>query len=97
MAQAEALQAQAALLKKEEVELALTEIRNLMAQYDLTVDDIAPRGRRLGGRPIRAGKSNSEPKYKGPNGELWAGGPGRKPEWVKAVMAEGKSIEDFRI
>jgi DNA-binding protein H-NS len=64
-----------------------------MKQYGLTVAD-------LGGAPgAKKGKSksNAPAKFKGPNGELWAGGPGRKPEWVRAVLASGKSIEDFRI
>ena len=54
----------------------------------------------LGGTPGRKpgkAKSASVAKYRGPNGELWAGGPGRKPEWVRNAMAEGKNIEDFRI
>ena len=38
-----------------------------------------------------------EAKYRGPNGETWAGGLGRKPEWVRAVLAAGKSLEDYRI
>ncbi|MFM2262762.1 MAG: hypothetical protein RI959_1438, partial [Pseudomonadota bacterium] len=42
-------------------------------------------------------KVKAPAKFKGPNGELWSGGPGRKPEWVRALLAEGKSIEDFRI
>jgi DNA-binding protein H-NS len=28
---------------------------------------------------------------------LWAGGPGRKPEWVRAVLASGKSVDDYLI
>ena len=49
------------------------------------------------GKKAAKTKSAAAPKFKGPNGELWAGGPGRKPEWVRAVLASGKSIEDFRI
>ena len=59
------------------------------------------RGRpgRCFGRREEAGQDQvkAAAKYKGPNGELWAGGPGRKPEWVRAVLASGKSIESFRI
>jgi DNA-binding protein H-NS len=42
-------------------------------------------------------KSVSEPKFRGPQGELWAGGPGRKPEWVRAILAAGQDIEKYRI
>ena len=39
----------------------------------------------------------SEPKYRGPNGEPWSGGPGRRPDWVKAVVAAGEDLENYRI
>lgn len=55
-----------------------------MHQYGITVADLE-------------GKSKAEPKYRGPNGELWSGGPGRKPQWVREVVQAGKSIEEYRI
>lgn len=41
-------------------------------------------------------KRRVAPKYRGPNGEEWAGR-GRTPRWVLAIEAEGKSRDDFLI
>jgi DNA-binding protein H-NS len=49
------------------------------------------------GRKTRTAKVPGVVKYRGPNGETWAGGLGRKPEWVRALLAEGKDIEGFRV
>lgn len=95
MAQAQALMAQAEQARREELSNVVADIKAKMKQYGITVADLGG----AGAPSKRAGKSKSsaEQKYKGPNGELWAGGPGRKPEWVRAVLAAGQSIEDFRI
>jgi DNA-binding protein H-NS len=94
MAQAQALMTQAEQARKNELSSAIADIKAKMKQYGITVGD-------LGGATVakKAGKSKSKApaKYKGPNGELWAGGPGRKPEWVRAALAAGKNIESFRI
>lgn len=97
MAQAQALMAQAEQARKEEMTGVIANIKSMMKQHGITVAD-------LGGAPSSGSirKSNSTrvaapAKYKGPNGELWAGGPGRKPEWVRSILAAGKSVEDYRI
>jgi DNA-binding protein H-NS len=36
------------------------------------------------------------PKYRGPNGELWAGR-GMKPLWVKSALKKGKKLDSFLI
>ncbi len=43
-----------------------------------------------------AGASTVAPKYQGPNGETWTGR-GLMPRWMAALVAEGKSKEDFAI
>lgn len=95
MAQAQALMTQAEQARKNELAAVIADIKAKMKQYGITVAD-------LGGAssaPKKGGKTKSKApaKYRGPQGELWAGGPGRKPEWVRAVLASGKSIEDYRI
>ena len=35
-------------------------------------------------------------KYQGPNGETWAGR-GMKPKWMTALIAEGRSREEFAV
>lgn len=94
-AQAEALLAQAELARKQELSEVIQDIKAKMKQYGLTVADLgsaAPSQRKTG-----KSKSAAPAKYRGPNGELWAGGLGRKPEWVRALVAEGKSIDDYLI
>lgn len=57
------------------------------------------------GRPARgaaAGRSSAlkgvkvAPKYRGPNGETWAGR-GAHPKWLSALLDEGHSLEEFAI
>lgn len=95
MAQAQALMAQAEQARKTELADAIADIKAKMKEYGITVADLggAAAGARRGGKV----KSGAPAKYRGPNGELWAGGPGRKPEWVRSLLAAGKSIEDYRI
>lgn len=94
MAQAQSLMAQAEEARKNELAAVIADIKAKMKQFGITVADLgsAPAGKKAG-----KSKSAAPAKYRGPNGELWAGGPGRKPEWVRAVLAAGKSVEDYRI
>jgi DNA-binding protein H-NS len=94
MAQAQSLMAQAEQARKDELSAVIADIKAKMKQFGITVADL---GGAAGGKKAGKSKSSAPAKYRGPNGELWAGGPGRKPEWVRAVLASGKSIEDFRI
>ncbi len=96
MKQAQALMAQAELKRKEELANVIAEIKEKMKQFGISAADLGGGGTKSAGKP-KASKSAAPAKFKGPNGELWAGGPGRKPEWVRAVIAAGKSIEDYRI
>ncbi|HEX5805597.1 MAG TPA: H-NS histone family protein [Macromonas sp.] len=91
--QAQALMAQAEQVRKQELADVIAGIKTQMKEYGITVEDLGA----AAGRKASASKAKSPAKYRGPNGELWSGGPGRKPEWVKAAVAAGKSIEDFRI
>jgi DNA-binding protein H-NS len=91
-AQAEALLAQAEALRRQERAGVIAELRAKMAEYGLTPEDLAGRG-----GVVKASRSKSPPKYRGPNGELWSGGPGRKPEWVREVLAAGGDLEQYRI
>jgi DNA-binding protein H-NS len=47
------------------------------------------RGSAMKGRKVAA-------KFKGPDGETWAGR-GARPRWLVAAMKEGKKLEDFAI
>ncbi|MDP2418001.1 MAG: H-NS histone family protein [Hydrogenophaga sp.] len=95
MAQAQALMAQAEQARKEELSSAVADIKAKMNQFGITIADLG--GSSVGGKKAAKTKSSAPAKYRGPNGELWAGGPGRKPEWVRAVLASGQDISEFLI
>lgn len=94
MAQAQSLMAQAEQARKEELSAVIADIKAKMKQFGITVADL---GGMSGAKKAVKSKSSAPAKYRGPNGELWAGGPGRKPEWVRAVLASGKSIDQYLI
>lgn len=93
MAQAQALMAQAEQARKSELASVVADIKAKMKEFGITVGDLGG----VGAKGAAKTKSKAPAKFKGPNGELWAGGPGRKPEWVREILASGKNIEDFRI
>ncbi len=96
--QAQALMAQAEQVRKQELANVIADIKAKMKEYGITLEDLGGAAtRKSSGAKPAASKSKAPAKYRGPNGELWSGGPGRKPEWVKAALAAGKNIEDFRI
>ncbi len=94
-ARADALFAQAEAVRAQEIGEVIAGIKAQMKQYNLTVADLGEPG--MSPRKAAKSKTSAEPKYRGPSGQLWAGGLGRKPEWVRVILAEGKDIEDFRI
>ena len=90
---AEKLMAEAEEMRQKEIDDVVAEIRDKMKTYGLTAKDI-------GGAPGRKRASSGTPKaakYRGPNGETWSGGRGRKPRWVTEALAKGKKLEDFEI
>lgn len=95
-AQAEALMHQAEQARKQEIAKVVSEIKQKMAEYGITVADL---GLPSGGKP-RARKASSVSasvvRYKGPNGEGWSG-MGRQPQWLKSALEQGKSKEDFAV
>lgn len=96
MNQAQALMAQAEQVRKQELAAVIADIKAKMKEYGITAADLG--GAAASGRKAPKAKAEArEAKYRGPNGETWAGGLGRKPEWVRAILAAGKNIEDFRI
>ena len=95
MAQAQSLMAQAEQARKDELSNVIADIKAKMKQYGISVADLG--GASAGGRKAAKSKSVAAPKYRGPNGELWAGGPGRKPQWVRDALAAGKDLDAYKI
>ncbi|MEJ5990739.1 H-NS histone family protein [Ramlibacter sp. PS3R-8] len=95
-AQAEKLLAEAESMREKEIGDAISDIKEKIRLYGLTAQDLglAPSG------PGRASKGKSAQaviKYRGPNGEAWSGGRGRKPQWVTKALKEGRSLEEFAV
>lgn len=98
VAEKEALEAKLAEMRASEIAGVIEQIQGLMAEYELTVDDIATTRRR--GRPAGStAKSNVAaeektalpPKYMDPKtGATWSGR-GRAPAWL------GKNRNKFLI
>jgi len=53
----------------------------------------APSGRRR----RQEYRAQTEARYRGPNGELWSGGAGRRPTWVKEAQARGEDMSRYLI
>lgn len=92
-AQIESMTRQAEEVRRTEIAEVVSEIREKMRVYGISIEDLTGKTRKTGYRV----KSKTEAKYRGPNGELWSGGPGRRPDWVKEALSAGYSLEDLLI
>ena len=101
MAQAEQLMQEAERVRQEEIDDVIADIKEKIQAYGLTAQDLGLAaggpGRRGAGRPGKTGKSAAAPQYRGPDGQTWAGGRGRKPQWVVDALKSGKTLDDLRI
>ena len=99
--QAEKLLAQAEQLRRQETEEAIADIKAKIKAYGLTAEDLglnaSSPGRQRAPRRSASAKSATPARYRGPNGETWSGGRGRKPQWVVDALAKGGKLEDFEI
>lgn len=96
-AQAEAMLAQAEQMRKSEIAVVIQDIKAKMKEYGLTLADLGGSTAVTGTKKPAKSKSDAPAKYRGPNGELWAGGLGRKPQWVKDALAKGFNLNDYLI
>ncbi|WP_332815726.1 H-NS histone family protein [Ramlibacter sp.] len=98
-AQAEKLMAQAEELRQRETEQAIEDIKAKMKAFGLTAQDLGFGGGSGRRSPAAKRRSPAEKivKYRGPNGETWSGGRGRKPKWVTDALASGKTLEDLQV
>src|SRR5690606_42377 len=91
-AKAEKLLQQAEEARQKEIAEVIADIKNKMALYDLTPEDLGFTGR--GSRKSKGVNSQGavQPRYRGPEGQLWSGR-GRQPAWLKEAIGQGKSKE----
>lgn len=76
----------------------IAQIKSLMSEHDLTVDDL---GGKSAGRPSKEKSAGTgrkvAPKYRNAaTGESWTGR-GLKPKWLQSALAAGKTLADFAI
>lgn len=91
------LRAQADELRNHERAGVIDELRQKIAEYGLTAADLKLTTRAAGKRAVAAAPVKAAAKYRGPTGETWSGGRGRKPRWVTEALAAGKSLSDYEI
>ena len=100
--QAEKLFAQAEAMREKEIADTIADIKEKIALYSLTAEDLGfARGSSGRKRSAPAAQRKASPKgaakYRGPNGETWSGGRGRKPRWVVDALAAGRELEEFAV
>ena len=100
------LQKQASQIKAKEFHKTVLEIRDKMQAFGITVKDlqtakkvkspstsakksVKPAGKKISGTTVAA-------KYRGPEGQTWSGR-GLSPRWMKALIDQGRSKEEFVI
>src|SRR5579864_2019609 len=88
------LRQQAEALRNEERAGVIEEVRKKIAEYGLSASDLKLAARAGGRRASAAPATRGAAKYRGPTGETWSGGRGRKPRWVTEALAAGKSLSD---
>ena len=90
--QAEAMMAQAEAKRREEMAAVVAEIKTKMEEYGLTLADLGA------GRAVTRRKSAATAgvEYRGPEGQVWRGGRGPKPRWVKEHLDNGGSLDQLK-
>lgn len=92
LSQIEDLKRKAEDVRKQEMAGAVAEIKRMMAQFGITVEDLG------GARASKSrGRAGGAAKYRDPaSGKTWSGR-GRRPAWAVELESQGKSLDDFRI
>lgn len=95
-AKADKLMAEAEELRVKELDGLIADIKEKIKANGLTARDL---GFVAGSKKKSAATPPAKPArcYRGPNGEIWSGGRGRKPNWVSEALAKGKKLDDFAI
>ena len=94
--QAEKLLAEAEKMREKEIADTISDIKEKIRAYGLTAEDLGF-ARGTGPRGTRAKPAPAPAKYRGPNGESWSGGRGRKPQWVTNALQQGRKLEEFEV
>ena len=91
-AQIAALTAQAEAARKAEVASVIAEIKEMMSNHSLSVEDL-----QMGsGRASTRKGATVAPKYRDGAGNTWTGR-GKMPKWMQSAVDTGKSRDEFLI
>lgn len=94
LAQRAQLEEQIAQTQTKERANAVAQVKALMDEYGLTIADLG--SGRLG-RPGKLKQSTVAAKFRNSaTGETWSGR-GLQPKWLKAAIASGAALDDFRL
>lgn len=99
LARKEALEREIEKTKKQERAEAIAKVRTLMSEYGLTLADLSAKAAAKAPRKKTAGKPATKvaPKFRdNATGQTWSGR-GLQPNWLKAALAGGRTIDEFRI
>lgn len=104
-----ALEAETKLLLQALLETQISEIKSKIKEFDIKPDQLFSaselskskrrRTKSMDQKIMQANASEKAPaaiKYRGPNGETWSGGRGRKPAWIQKILDAGGDIEKYR-
>lgn len=68
----------------------LVKVRAVMAEYGLVAADLLPP------KSKRAASSTVAVKYRSPGGDTWTGR-GKHPVWLRAALAAGFTLDQFKV
>lgn len=93
LAQKAALEQQIVEAQRAHKAEAIAQIKALMSEHGLTLADIGSRSMTTS----RKSTSKVAAKYRHPStGDSWSGR-GLQPNWLKAALANGASLDDFKL
>jgi DNA-binding protein H-NS len=91
VAQRDELDRQINAARQAEQSKAIETVKTLVKQFQLNAEDCGFKPQKTGAKAKQA----APVKYRGPNGETWAGR-GRTPGWLSALESNGSSRESFK-
>jgi DNA-binding protein H-NS len=105
--QIEVLKQDAEKVRRKEVAGVVSRIQEAIAVYGLTADDLgfgskkaksaqSPAVRRRNVKSSQAAQAPGVVKFRNDSGGTW-GGRGKRPDWLRKALAEGKSLEEFAV
>ena len=96
LAKKAALEQQILEAQREQRSQAIAQVRALMAEHGLTLADLGTRAA-AAPRKSSGGSGKVAAKYRNAaTGDSWSGR-GLKPNWLKAALAGGAALDDFKV